>query len=254
MLRDAISRAKASSAYQFFVGRWVNRRYLRDPGRVVNSLYRAAFGRRADPQGLANRIHQLQSGVPLETLAEELVCSPEFQARHESNQGVDIKYIRTLYRGGLQRQPNQEGLTQWLAAGARGATRAQVLAAFAASEEALEKAGSFSSANLAQIGNPSLLVNSLFKTAFGCAADPEGLANGIQQLQSGSSLEELAEQLASSAEFQARHGSNETIDFKYLTALFRDGLGCQPDLETVACWLAQAKRATRATVLAGVAG
>jgi hypothetical protein len=168
--------------------------------------------------------------VPLETLAEELAGSPEFQARHGSNQRVDIKYIRTLYRGGLQRQPDQEGLTQWLAAGARGATRAQVLAAFAASEEALEKAGS-SLGNLAQIGNPSLLVNSLFKTAFGCAADTEGLANGIQQLQSGSSLEELAEQLASSAEFQARHGSNENIDFKYLTALFRDGLGCRHCLQ-----------------------
>jgi hypothetical protein len=121
----------------------VNRRYLRDPARVVNSLYKAAFGRRADPQGLANRVHQLQSGVPLETLAEELAGSPEFQARHGSNQMVDIKYIRTLYRGGLQRQPDREGLTQWLAAGARGATRAQVLATFAASEEGSGEGGIF---------------------------------------------------------------------------------------------------------------
>jgi GT2 family glycosyltransferase len=97
-------------------------------------------------------------------------------------------------------------------------------------------------------------VNCLFKTAFGCAADTEGLANGIQQLQSGSSLEDLAEQLASSAAFQARHGPNENIDVKYLTALFRDGLEREPTLENLVFWLAEGKRgATRAKVLAGLA-
>jgi glycosyltransferase involved in cell wall biosynthesis len=254
MLRDSIPRAKASSAYQFFVGRWVNRRYLRDPARVVNSLYRAAFGRRAEPEGLANRIQQLQSGVPLEILAEELVCSPEFQARHGTSQTVDAKYLRAVYRDGLRRKPDQEGLAQWIAAGGKGATRAQVLAAFATSEEALEKAGS-ASADPARIWDPSLLVNSLFKTAFGRDADAAELADGIQDLQLERSLEDLAERLVASAEFQARHGSSPKIDFKYLTALFRDGLGRQPDLASVAFWFTQGNdNGTRATVLAGIAG
>src|SRR5271165_3794487 len=253
MLRNLILRAKASSVYRLSAGRWVNRRYLRNPVRVVNSLYKAAFGRRADPQGLADRVRQLQSGVPLETLAEELVHSPEFQTRHGTSRTVDPDYLSALYRDGLQRKPDEGGLAQWLAAGAKGATRAQVLAAFAASDEALERAES-SSADLAQMHDPSLLVNSLYRTALGRDPDPEGLENAIQHLQLGGSLESLAERVAASREFQARHGSSQNIDFKYLTALLRDGFGRQPDLGSIAFWLIQAKNETsRATVLAGIA-
>jgi hypothetical protein len=125
-----------------------------DPSVLVNSFYKAAFGRLADPEGLANQIHQLHSGVSLEVLAEELVGLPEFQTRHGSNQKVDIKYIAALYRDGLGREPDPEGLALWLAAGAKGATRAKVLAALASSDEGIEKARASSSANLSQIGDP----------------------------------------------------------------------------------------------------
>jgi hypothetical protein len=52
---------------------------------------------------------------------------------------VDAGYLSALYRDGLRRKPDEGGLAGWLAAGAKGATRAEVLAAFAASEEALER-------------------------------------------------------------------------------------------------------------------
>ena len=64
MLRNLFLRAKTSLVYRLLIGRRVNQRYLIDPARVVNSLYQTAFGRRADPPGLADRIHQIQSGVP----------------------------------------------------------------------------------------------------------------------------------------------------------------------------------------------
>jgi GT2 family glycosyltransferase/glycosyltransferase involved in cell wall biosynthesis/SAM-dependent methyltransferase len=113
----------------------------------INSLYRAAFGRIADQEGLAVRMLHLQLGVSLEVLAEELVGSPEFHARHGSDQNVDIQYLAALYRNGLGREPDPQGLAHWLAA---GATRAKVLAAIASSHEALEKAKASSSANLSQ--------------------------------------------------------------------------------------------------------
>jgi O-antigen biosynthesis protein len=139
--------------------------------------------------------------------------------------------------------------------GQKGATRAKILAAFAGSNEALEKAAAPSSVNPTQIGDPSLLVNSLYKAAFGRLADPTGLADCIQKLQSGVSLEALAEQIVTSVEFLTRHGSNRRVDKKYLTALHCDGLGHQPNLENLAFWLAQGEAGlTRAKVLATVAG
>jgi glycosyltransferase involved in cell wall biosynthesis len=105
----------------------------------VNSLYKMAFGRLADPKGLEGRIEQLQSGVSLEILAEELVNSAEFEARHGSTQSVDVKYVIALFRDGLGREPDLESLAQWVTKGKKGATRAQVLVALAKSDEALER-------------------------------------------------------------------------------------------------------------------
>jgi GT2 family glycosyltransferase len=138
MLRDLILRAKESLIYRLFLGRWANRRHVKDPSGLVNSLYMAAFGRLAEPEGLANRIHQLQSGVSLEVLAEQFVGSPEFQTRHGTSRSVDRKYLTALYRDGLGLKPDLKYLAHWLAEGKKGATRAKVLAGIAGSAEALE--------------------------------------------------------------------------------------------------------------------
>jgi O-antigen biosynthesis protein len=249
MLHNLVLRAKASLVHRLLPGRSANRLAIKatlpklgNPTLLVNSFYKAAFGRLADPDGLANRIHQLQSGVSLDVLAEELVASAEFRARHGSSQKVDAEYLTALYRDGLGRQPDPEGLAHWLAEGEKGATRAKVFAAFAGSDEALR-----------EVATP--FVSSLYKTAFGRSADEGGLANCVQQLRSGLSLETLAESLVASAEFQTRHGPSQKVDTEYLTALYCDGLGRQQDPEGLVHWLAEGEKgATRAKVLAGVAG
>jgi hypothetical protein len=48
-----------------------SRKYC-DGRQLVNCLYQAPFGRFADTGGLAHYVHQLQSGVSLEVLAEDL--------------------------------------------------------------------------------------------------------------------------------------------------------------------------------------
>ena len=111
----------------------------RDHSLLVNSLYKTAFGRVADPDGLATCSHQLKLGVSLEELAEQIVTSVEFLARHGPDRRVDMKYLTSLSRDGLGRQPNLENLAFWLAPGDSGVTRAKVLAAVAGSDEALEK-------------------------------------------------------------------------------------------------------------------
>jgi hypothetical protein len=110
---------------------------LLDMSLLVSSFYKTAFGRLPDPQGLAHCIHQLKSGVSPEGLAEELVGAAEFRARHGSSERVDTDYLTAVYRDGLGRQPDPEGLANWLAEGQKETTRAKVLAGFARSAEAL---------------------------------------------------------------------------------------------------------------------
>ena len=246
MLRNLILRAKAALV-QRLPRHWANRLGLKphlpgDPSLLVHSLYKAAFGRLADPAGMANRVNQLQSGASLKVLAEGLVASAEFQTRHGSTQNVDTEFLNALYRDGLGRKPDPDGLANWLAEAENGATRAKVLAAFAVSEEAMNVIA-------------TMYANSLYMTAFGRPADEDGLANGIRQLQSGVTLQTLAEGLVASAQFKARHGVNQRVDTEFLAALYRDGLGRQPDLKSLAFWLAEGKRGTtRAEVLAALAG
>jgi len=261
MLHDLVLRVRTSAVQHLLRRRSANGvtpeanlPELGDPSRFVHSLYKAAFGRLADPVGLADCIQQLRSGVSLEVLAEHLVGSAEFQVRHGTSEKVVTEYLTALYRDGLGREPDPEGLARWLGEGEKGVTRAQVLAALAGSDEALEKAGASRSANSPQLGDPSRFVHSLYKPAFGRHADPAGLAGCIQQLQSGVSLEALAGRLVASAEFQARHGSSQTVDLEYVTALYFDGLGREPDPEGLAYWLGEGEKgATRAKVLAAFA-
>jgi hypothetical protein len=110
---------------------------LRDYSLLVNSLYRPAFGRLAKESGLARHVQALQSGMSLESLAEDFLRSPEFRVRHGSSQEVDINYVTALYRDGLGRPPKLEDLAFWLAKEEKGATRAKVLARIAGSDEAL---------------------------------------------------------------------------------------------------------------------
>jgi Domain of unknown function (DUF4214) len=182
-----------------------------DPWLIVNALYRTAFGRLADPQGLEHCIRQLQSQVSVESLAEGLVSSAEFQAKHGLSQNVDPEYLRALYRDGLGREPDQAGLANGLIAADKGATRAKILGELASSEEALR-------------GVATLFVTAIYKVAFGRPVDEGGLTNCVRQFLSGVSLEALAVQLVASVEFQARHGSSQEADAEFVKALIVTGL------------------------------
>jgi glycosyltransferase involved in cell wall biosynthesis len=246
MVRNLMLGAKAYLLQRLFKERWANRFGVKphlpwDPSLVVHSLYKTAFGRLADPQGLANCLRQLQSEASVEALTEGLATSEEFQARHGAGQKVDTGFLEGLYRHSLGRQPDPEGLSNWLAAGENGATRANVVASFATSEEAMNAIA-------------TMCANSFYVTAFGRFPDEAGLANYVRQLKSGVSLEAFAEGVTASAEFQTRHGSSQNVDTEYLTALYCNGLGRHPDPQALAFWLAEGEKGgTRVRVLIGVA-
>jgi GT2 family glycosyltransferase len=106
---------------------------------LVHSLYKTAFGQLADRPYLAYGIDRLQSDRFAEGLASELVNHPGFLARYGFSQEVDAKYIRAIYANSLGRRPDFESLAYWLAERRKGATPAEILAAVASSDEALEK-------------------------------------------------------------------------------------------------------------------
>lgn len=107
-------------------------------------LYRAAFARTPDMEGLLYWIGVLNAGISIESIARGFVNSAEFRSNYGDNLG-DPEIITRLYRNVLGRVPDPSGLSFWQGAQQNGVMVSQILEAF--SESAENKA-----ATVAQIG------------------------------------------------------------------------------------------------------
>jgi GT2 family glycosyltransferase len=217
---------------------------------LIHTLYRSAFGRSTDPAGLSYYLPRLKAGIPLETVAEELADSEEFQTRFGPGRLVDTKFLNDLYRNALGRPPDEAGLDWWLAEGKKGIERFQVLASLASSAQALKRFGALENDSSRDFG---IVLTALYRTAFGRAADKSDLERGIDELRAGAVLAVLADDLVRSIEFQDRHGCDEGLNLSFITDLYLDGLGRRPDLQGLAYWLSAGEGATRADLLAAIA-
>ncbi|MCE3262697.1 MAG: protease [Pseudoduganella sp.] len=96
-------------------------------------LYQAAFDRVPDLSGLGYWIRALEGGVSLQTVANDFIRSPEFNATYGA---VDNRQFATLlYQQALNREPDAEGLNWWVARLDEGAPRNVVLTGFSESAE-----------------------------------------------------------------------------------------------------------------------
>jgi hypothetical protein len=117
-------------------------------------LYRAAFNREPDPQGLGSWMSYLGGGGTLESTANLFITSPEAIQRYGANPS-NSEFVNLLYRNVLGREPDPEGFQNWINYLASGAgTRSDALIQF--SESAEHKAAR---APLIQNGIPYLEVN-----------------------------------------------------------------------------------------------
>lgn len=96
-------------------------------------LYRAAFCREPDLEGLGWHIAVLELGFTLSQVAQGFIDSPEFAATY--GQVDDTRFVTLLYRNVLSREPDADGLAYHLARLAQGVSRPDVLIGFSESPE-----------------------------------------------------------------------------------------------------------------------
>jgi hypothetical protein len=101
-------------------------------------LYDTVFDRKPDAPGLDFWTHSLDSGTPLQTVADGFMQSPEWQARYGTpdNQA----FVETLYRNVLDRAGEADGVNFWTGHLNDGAaSRGEVVVAFSESPEHVAK-------------------------------------------------------------------------------------------------------------------
>ena len=78
---------------------------------AATRLYGATLGRRPDEAGLRVNDAALDNGLPLESLAEAFMVSPEFTGRYGNT--TDTAFIGLLYRNVLGREADPAGFATW---------------------------------------------------------------------------------------------------------------------------------------------
>lgn len=97
-------------------------------------LYKAAFNRAPDQDGLSANVAALDDGVSLTGLAAAFLGGAEGQADYPPATS-NAAFITALYIHVLGRLPSTQEVNDWLAVIANGATRSDVLVGFSESSE-----------------------------------------------------------------------------------------------------------------------
>ncbi|MBB3102465.1 DUF4214 domain-containing protein [Azomonas macrocytogenes] len=99
----------------------------------VIRLYEVLLDRSADTAGAEFWLEQYDAGVSLHDIANSFLSSAEYQAQGETD---NVEFLNSLYQDAFGRQGDYNGVAYWLDQLDQGASRADVAAGFAVSDEA----------------------------------------------------------------------------------------------------------------------
>lgn len=102
-------------------------------------LYTAAFDRAPDQKGLGFWLHAAEHGMSLPEMARGFISSSEFAGLYGARPD-DSAFVAALYQNVLHRAGDASGVLYWKDALAKGADRADILAAFSESAENQQQA------------------------------------------------------------------------------------------------------------------
>lgn len=198
-------------------------------------MFQGVLGRDADLDGAQNWSALADQGLALTEIASAFLNSTEFNAIANED------FVNSLYTNLLGRESEDTaGVQNWLDVLASGGTRADVVAGFTNSQEAI----TFDQSN----GD---YVQGLYTSALGRDAEEGGLQFWVSQLFAGTSRLEVAQSIVLSGEAAAK-SNGDFVDTLYTNALNRDA---NADASGKANWVdALAQGTSQADVVLGIVG
>lgn len=189
-------------------------------------LYDSFLGRAPDVAGFNSYLNYVAEGHSFQDMANNAAASPEFAA---ATAGLtNEQYVTYVYEVSLHREPDAAGLQTYVHALDTGAlTRTSMIVQAAESPEHIALTAAYVDAGLwvpdAHVEGLELL----YDAAVQRQPDPTGLAGYGAMLDFGVSLRGVANQIASSAEFQAAHAGQS--DAAYIDSLYVAEVGRHAD-------------------------
>ena len=192
----------------------------------IYRLYDSFLGRAPDAAGFVGYLRLVASGESFQQIAANAAASPEFA---NATAGLsDSQYVTYVYEHSLHREPDAGGLQTYVADLQNGTyTRAGMIVQAAESPEHLALTSSAITAGLWVPNEKVEGLEVLYDAAVQRQPDASGLAGYGALLGAGSTLRQIANQMASSAEFLAHHGSQSDSD--YIDSLYVAEVGRHAD-------------------------
>ncbi|WP_158600945.1 DUF4214 domain-containing protein [Teichococcus wenyumeiae] len=209
----------------------------------VAHLYKAAFNRMADADGLEFWTNRVESGIQTERgVATGFTESDEFRNAYGSLD--DLGFVQQLYRNVLGREGEQAGVENWLTLLQSGGGRDAALYGFSTSFENVVN-------NLSVMGDDEYgHAYRLYEAALNRAPETAGLNFWYNHLESGQSLTWVAQGFMNSDEYQQKYGGLDNGNF--VEQLYQNVLGRGSDSAGFQNWMnALNSGASRADVLLG---
>lgn len=217
------------------------------PEQFVERLYQNVLNRQSDSAGLNDWISRLntESGA---AVASGFLNSQELANRNLS----DVDYLNTLYRTLFDRDADQNGILGWIDRMNNGLSRERVQHGFYNSQEFSNLADSFGVTAIReeeQLEGVDDFVSRFYRLVLGREADPAGLADWVNQLNSGTrSGTDIANGFFNSSEYVGRGQSNED----FLNTLYQAFFNRAADQGGYQTWLVNlANGATRQNIIDG---
>ena len=232
-------------------------RNLYNRNNFVERLYTQMLARPSEEEGKADWVSKLSGGATATDVASGFVLSEEIAMKNLSNE----EFVTRMYLTFMDREPDANGLADWVNALDNGCSYAYVLNSFVLSEEFGNICKSYGietgryEITEARDKNRNLtaFVSRMYTKALGRAYEVEGLNYWTGRVFSGdATYAALAHGFIFSAELNAKNLSNEAfVDTLYATFFDRPA-----DAEGKADWLGKLDRGecTREQVLDGFLG
>jgi hypothetical protein len=215
----------------------------------VHALYDAILDRPPDPLGYEFWLSKVKHGTPLRDVAAGLLASEEARAHVGSSD--NRRFVEELYETALHRQGEISGVEHHLTALNGGSSRAEVAIGFALStENEIGMSSAFASGVFAP-DKDAADVARLYYGIFDRAPDAGGLSYWTSQVESGTSLREVAARMLDTPEFTASHPGLSNAQF--VTSLYEHALDRAPDPGGFQFWTTElASGLSRADVALGL--
>ena len=209
---------------------------------IVTTLYEELLDRMPDALGLSANTQALENGASIAQVADVIVQSGEFIQSNitAGASGLDnqVQFVSALYQDVLGRSADMGGLTYWLDQfNHAGLSLQQVAHDFVYSSEATTSSVSIIHAL------ESTPIYSLYANLLGRSPTTAELDAGVQALENGISVAQVADVIVQSGEFTQNNitagASGLDNEVQVVSALYFGVLGRDPDTAGLTYWLNQ---------------